>query len=72
MEIGIIPGQNVYELQRPSEYKIGARCEPFTVLTHLGLVVSGSLTGNSGQNVCLFDFTEDVKLARNIQTWWYI
>ena len=72
MEIGIILGQDAYELQRPLEYKIGARSEPFAVLTELGWVVSGPMTGKRRQNFCHFAFTEDVKVAENIQTWWDI
>ena len=54
------------------DYKIGTRSEPFAVLTELGWVVSGPMTGNRRQNVCHFAFTEDVKVAENIQTWWDI
>ena len=69
IEVGIILGQDAYELQRPSEYKIGTRSEPFAVLTELRWVVSGPMTGKRRQNVCHFAFTEDVKVAENIQTW---
>ena len=72
MEVGIILGQDAYELQRPLDYKIGTRSEPFAVLTELGWVVSGPTRGNRRQNVCHFAFTEDVKVAGNIQTWWDI
>ena len=41
MEVGIILGQDAYEIQRPMDYKIGARSEPFAVLAELGWVVSG-------------------------------
>ena len=51
------------------EYKIGTRCEPFAVLTELGWVVSGPMTGKKSQNVCQFASTEDVKVAENIQSW---
>ena len=30
------------------------------------------MTGKKGQNVCHFAFTEDVKVAENIQSWWDI
>ena len=70
MEVGIILGQDAYELQRPLDYKIGTRSEPFAVLTELGWVVSGPMTGKRRQNVCHFAFIEDVKV--NIQTWWDI
>ena len=63
MEVGIILGQDAYELQRPLDYKIGTRSEPFAVLTELGWVVSGPMTGKRRQNVCHFAFTEDVKVA---------
>ena len=72
MEVGIILGQDAYELQRPLDYKIGTRSEPFAALTELGWVVSGPMTGKRRQNVCHFAFTEDVKVAENIQTWWDI
>ena len=66
MEVSIILGQDAYELQRPLDYKIGTRSEPFAVLTELGWVVIGHMTGKRRQNVCHFAFTEDVKVA--IQT----
>ena len=69
MEVGIILGQDAYGLQRPLDYKIGTRDELFTVLTELGWVVSGPMTRNRIQNNCHFPFTEDVKVAENIQTW---
>ena len=72
MEIGIILGQDAYELQHPLDYKIGTRSEPFAILTELGWVVSGPMTGKRRQNVCHLAFTEDVKVAENIQTWWDI
>ena len=72
MEVGIILGQDAYELQRPLDYKIGTRNEPFAVLTELGWVVSGPMTYKRRQNVCHFAFTEDVKVAENIQSWWDI
>ena len=46
--------------------------EPLAVLTELGWVVSEPMTGKRRQNVCHFAFTEDVKVAENIQTWWDI
>ena len=72
MEIGIILGQEAYELRRPLDYKIGTQSEPFAVLTELECVVSGLMMGKKRQNVCHFAFTEDVKVAENIQTWWDI
>ena len=72
MGVGIILDQDAYELQRPLNYKIGTRSEPFAVLTELGWVVSGPMTGKRRQNVCHFAFTEDDKVAKNIQTWWDI
>ena len=72
MEVGIILGQDAYELQRPLEYKIGTRSESFAVLTELGWVFSRPTMGKRIQNVCHFAFTEDVKVAENIQTWWDI
>ena len=53
-------------------YKIGIQSEPLAVLTEFGRVVSGPMTGKTRQNVCHFVFTEDVKVAENIQTWWDI
>ena len=72
MEVGIIHGQDAYEIQRPLDCKIGTRSEPFAVLTELGLVVSGPITGKKSQIVCHFASTEDVKVAENIQSWWDI
>ena len=72
MEVGIILGQDAYELQRPLDYKIGTRSEPFAVLSELGWVVSGPMTGKGRQNVCQFSFTDDVRVAEKIQTWWDI
>ena len=72
MEVGIILGQDAYEIQRPLDYKIGTQSESFAVLTELGWVVSGPMTGKKSQNVCHFAFTEDVKVAENIQSWWDI
>ena len=72
MEVGIILVQDAYELQRPSDYKIGTRSEPLAFLTELGWVVSGPRRGKRRENVCHFGFTEDVKVAENIQTWWDI
>ena len=68
MEFGIILGQDAYELQRPLHYKIGTKSEPFAVLSELGWVVSGQMTGKRKQNVCHLACTEDVKVAENIQT----
>ena len=72
MNVGIILGQDAYELQRPLDYRIGTRSEPFPVLTELGWVVSGPMRGKRRQNVCHFAFTEDVKVTENIQSWWDI
>ena len=68
MEVGIILVQDAYELQCPLDYKIGTRRELLAVLTELGWVVSGHMTGKRRQNVCHFGFTDDVKVAENIQT----
>ena len=72
MEVGIIFGQDAYEIQRPLDYKIGTRSEPFAVLTELRWVVSGPMTGKKSQSVSHFALTEDVKVAENIQSWWDI
>ena len=72
MEVGINLGENAYELQRPLDYKIRTRSEPFAVPTELGWVISEPMTGERRQTVCHFAFTEDVKVAGNIQTWWVI
>ena len=72
MEVGIILGQDAYEIQRPLDYKIGTRSKPFAVLTELGWVVSGPMKGRKSQNVCHFASTDDVKLADNIQSLWDI
>ena len=66
-EVCITLGQDAYELQRPLDYGIGIRSEPFAVLKELGWVVIGPLTGKRRQNVCHFAFTEDVTEAENIQ-----
>ena len=68
MEVGITFGQDAYEIQRPLDYKIGKRSEPFAVLTELGWVVSGPMTSKKTQKVCHLVFTEDVKVAENIQS----
>ena len=71
MEVGVILGQDAYELQRPLDYKIGTRSEPFTVLR----ARMGSQWTHDGQkmtNIYHFAFTGDVKVAENIQTWWDI
>ena len=72
MEIGIILGQDAYEIQRPLDYMIGTRSEPFAVLTELGRVVSGPRSHDRQENNCHFASTEDVKVAENIQSWWDI
>ena len=69
MEVGIMLGQDADKIQRPLDYKIGTRSEPFAVLTELGWVLSGPMTGKKSQNVCHFASTEDVKLAENIPSW---
>ena len=71
MEVGIILGPKAYEIQRPLDHKIETRNEPFAVLTEIGWVVSGPMTGKKSQ-VCHFATTEDVKVAENIQSWWDI
>ena len=45
MENGIILGQDAYDLRRPLDYKIRTRIELFAVLTELGWVVTGPMTG---------------------------
>ena len=54
------------------DFKIGTRNEPLAVLTELGGVVSRPMTGKRRQNAFHFAFTEDLKVAENIQTWWDI
>ena len=72
IEVGIILEQDAYEIQRPLDYKIETRSEPFAVLTELGWAVSGPMTGKKSQNGCHFACTEDVKVAENTQSWWDI
>ena len=72
MEIGIILGQDAYKIRRPLDYKIGIQSQPFAVLTELGWLVSGPMTGKKSQKVCHFASTEDVKVAENFQSWWDI
>ena len=69
MEVGIIYGQDAYELQRSLNYKIRTQSEPFA---KLGWVVKSPMRGKRRQNDCHFAFTEDVKVAANIQNWWDI
>ena len=69
MEVGIILGQDAYEIQLSLVYKIGTRSEYFAVLTGLEWVVSGPMAGKKSQNVCHFAFTEDVKMAEYFQSW---
>ena len=57
MEVGTILGQDACEIQRSLDYKFGTRSELFAVLTELGWVVSGPMTGKKSQNVCHFAFT---------------
>ena len=63
MEVGIILGQDAYQIQRSLDYRIGTRSEPFAVLTELEWVVSGPMTGKKSQNLCHFASTKDVKVA---------
>ena len=72
MEVGIILGQDAYNLQRALDYKIGRQSELFAVLTELGWVVSGPMKGNRRQNFCHSASREDVKMPENIQSWWDI
>ena len=72
IEVGIILGQDAYELQSPLDYKIEIRTEPFAVLTELGWVVSGPMIVKRRQNFCHYAFTEDVKVVENLKTWWDI
>ena len=72
MVLGIKLGQDAYEIQLPLDYKIGTQSEPFAVLTELGWVVSGPMTRKKSQNVCHFASTEDVKVVKNIKSWWDI
>ena len=58
MEVGIIIGQEAYEIQRPFYYKTGTQSEPFAVLTELGWVVSGPMTCKKSQKVCHLTSTE--------------
>ena len=54
MGVGILLGQDAYETQTASEYKIGTRSEPVAVLKDLRWVDSGSTKGKKKQNVCHF------------------
>ena len=49
MEVGIILGQDAFEIQKALEYKMGTQSEPVAVLTDLGWVVSGHMKGRRGQ-----------------------
>ena len=46
MKVGIILGQDAYELKRPMDCKMGTQSEPFAVLTEQESVVSGPTTGD--------------------------
>ena len=72
LETSIILGQDAYKIQCPLDYKIEKRSELFAVLTELGWVVSGPMTGKKSQHFCHFASTEDVKVAESIQSWWDI
>ena len=72
MDVGIVLVQDADEPQRPLDYRLETRSEPFAVPTELGWVISGPKTGNRRQSICHFAFTEDVKVAENIQKWWNI
>ena len=72
MGVGVTLGQDAYEIQRPLDYEIGTRSEPFAGSTDFGWVVSGPMTGKKSQNTCQFATTEDVKVAENIQSCWDI
>ena len=72
MEVGLILGQDVYDLQRPLDYRIGSLEEPYAVLTKLGWVVGGPMNNKKGKDVCHFAFTEDAKMADNVRKWWDI
>ena len=71
MEVGIILGQDAYEIERTTDYKIGTGSEElFADLTKIGWAVNGPLTGKKSQNFCQFSSREDVKVAKNIKSWW--
>ena len=72
MDVGIILGQDAYELQSSLDYRAGTGSEPFAVLAELGWAVSGPMTGKRRQSICHFAFIDDVKLTENIQKWWDI
>ena len=72
MDVGVILGQDAYELPRPLDYRVGTPFETFAVLTELGWEVSGPMTGKRRQNFCHFAFTEDEKVAEKIRKWWDI
>ena len=48
MEIGLILGQDVYDLQRPLDYRIGKIEERYAMLSKLGWVVSEPMTSKMG------------------------
>ena len=66
METGIILGQNAYELQKASDYKIGTRSESVAVLAEKRWVVIGPIKAKRGQKVCHFASTEDKEMTENI------
>ena len=51
-EVGVIIGQDFYDLQRPLDYRLGKPDEPHAVLTELGWVVSGPPKRSDNENMC--------------------
>ena len=69
MAVGIVLGQDAYEQYRPMDYKIETQNVPLAVLRELRWAVSAPMMGYRRPNVRHFAFTEDVKVAENIQKW---
>ena len=61
MEVGIIIGQDAYNIPRPLDYKIETRSEPFAVLTELEWVFSGPMIGKEDK---MFVISPSLKMLK--------
>ena len=71
-EVGVIIGQDFYDLQRPLDYRLGKPDELHAVLTELGCVVSGPRKRSDNENVCHLAVGNVPSLAEQVRTWWDI
>ena len=72
MQVVIILGQDAYQLQRPLKSKIGTQKESFVDLKRARIGIQWTLDRQKSGKICYFAFTEDVKVAEDIQNWWDI